>query len=207
MGLEAYRRALEKGETFDRRTKIVFIGQDRAGKTSLRRYLRGEAFVKDEASTPGIEMLSPVKNAGKGAWRNPDQLENTSALDHKCAEVIAQDMISSCMKRPKGAQLFTGEVKKTRGEPTSGKGATPKRSNDPPASKEVIEKKGKLKLAIALTLASFFTESRYFLTTREVTRGWKKRAAWSPVKMNGQTNLNSVKFRFLLEKCYCELFV
>ena len=182
MGLEAYRKALETGETFDRRTKIVFIGQDRAGKTSLRRYLRGEAFVKDEASTPGIEMLSPVKNAGKGAWRNPDQLENTSALDHKCAEVIAQDMISSFIKLPKGAQLFTGEVKKTRGEPTSGKGATQKRSNDPPASKEFIEKNGKLKLAIALTLTSFFfTESRYFLTTKEVTRGWKKRqhGRWS----------------------------
>ena len=66
MALEAYRRALETGETFDRRTKIVLIGQDRVGKTSLRRFLRGEAFDKDEASTNGIEMISPVKNAGKG---------------------------------------------------------------------------------------------------------------------------------------------
>ena len=174
MGLEAYRRALEEGETFDRRTKIVLIGQDRVGKTRLRRYLTGEAFVKDEPSTNGIEMLSPVRNAGKGAWRKPDPLENTSALDHKCAEVIAQDVISSLMKRPEGAQLFTGKVEKTRGEPKSGKGATQKRSNDPPASKEVIEKNGKVKLAIALTLTTFFTESRYFLTTGEVTRGCKK---------------------------------
>ena len=171
MALEAYRRALEEGETFDRRTKIVLIGQDRVGKTSLRRYLRGEAFDKDEASTNGIEMISPVKNAGKGAWRNPDQLENTSALDHKCAEVITQDIISSVIRRPEGAQLFTGEGKKTRGEPTGGKGATQKRLNDPPASKEVIERNGKVKLTIALTLSSHFTKSRYFLTTREVTRG------------------------------------
>ena len=153
MGLEAYRRALETGETFDRRTKIVLIGQDRVGKTSLRRYLRGEAFDKDEASTNGIEMISPVKNAGEGAWRNPALLENTSALDHKCAEFVAQTLLSSS------------------GEPTSGKGATQERSNDDLASKEVINRNGKAKLIIGLTLTSFFTDSRYSLTTREVTRG------------------------------------
>ena len=153
MGLEAYRRALETGETFDRRTKIVLIGQDRVGKTSLRRYLRGEAFDKDEASTNGIEMISPVKNAGKGAWRNPALLENTSALDHKCAEFVAQTLLSSS------------------GEPTSGKGGTQERSNDDLASKEVINRNGQAKLIIGLTLTSFFTDSRYSLTTREVTRG------------------------------------
>ena len=153
MALEAYRRALETGETFDRRTKIVLIGQDRVGKTSLRRYLRGEAFDKDEASTNGIEMISPVKNAGKGAWRNPASLENTSALDHKCAELVAQELLSSSE------------------EPTSGKGATQERSNDDLALKEVINRNGKAKLIIALTLTSFFTDSKYLLTTREVTRG------------------------------------
>ena len=141
MALEAYRRALESGKTFDRRTKTVLIGQDRAGKTSLWRWLRGEAFVKDEASSNEIEMISPVKSAGKGAWRNPSQ-------------------------RPEGAQLFTGEGKKTRGEPTGGKGATQERSNDDLASKEIIERNGKVKLTIALTLTSFLTESRYLLTTR-----------------------------------------
>ena len=153
MALEAYRRALETGETYDRRTKIVLIGQDRVGKTSLRRYLRGEAFDKDEASTNGIEMISPVKNAGKGAWRNPASLENTSALDHKCAELVAQELLSSSE------------------EPTSGKGATQERSNDDLALKEVINRNGKAKLIIALTLTSFFTDSKYLLTTREVTRG------------------------------------
>ena len=115
MALEAYRRALETGETFDRRTKIVLIGQDRVGKTSLRRYLRGEAFDKDEASTNGIEMISPVKNAGKGAWRNPELLEDTSALDHKCAEVVAQELLGSFRERSDRAQQLTGEGKKTRG--------------------------------------------------------------------------------------------
>ena len=170
MALEAYRRALETGKTFDRRTKIVLIGQDRVGKTSLRRYLRGEAFDKDEASTNGIEMISPVKNAGKGAWRNPFLLERTRALDHKCAELVTQELPSSSKERLQRIQRFAGKVKKTRGEPTREKGVTQERSNDDLASKEVIERKGKVKLTIALTLTSFFTDSRYFLGTREVIR-------------------------------------
>ena len=177
MALEAYRRALETGKTFDRRTKIVLIGQDRVGKTSLRRYLRGEAFVKDEASTNGIEMISPVKNAGKGAWRNPAPLEKTSALDHKCAELVTQELRSSSEERPQRVQLFAGEVEKTKGEPTREKRVTQERSNDDLASKEVIERKGKVKLTIALTLTSFFTDSRYLLSTREVIRDSKTTAA------------------------------
>ena len=170
MALEAYRRALETGETFDRRTKIVLMGQDRVGKTSLRRYLRGEAFVKGEVSTLGIEMISPVKNAGKGAWRNPAPLEKTSALDHKSAELVTQELRSSSEERPQRRRSKAGEVKKTRGEPTRRKGVTQERSNDDLASKEVIERNGKVKLTIALTLTSFFTDSRYMLTTRGVIR-------------------------------------
>ena len=149
MGLEAYRRALEIGETFDRRTKIALIGQDRVGKTSLRRYLRGEPFDKDEASTPGIQMISPVENAGTGVWKNPVPLENTSPIDHKWAEVVAKELLSSPKKIRQSAQPLPGEGKKKRGQPTSGKRATQKPSN------------GKVKLAIALKLASFFIDSRY----------------------------------------------
>ena len=116
-------------------------------------------------------MISPIKNAGKGAWRNPAPLENARALDHKCAEVAAKELLISSEERPHRVQLFAGEGKKTRGEPTGGKGATQERSNDDLASKEVIKKNGKVKLTIALTLTSFFTDSRYLLTTREVTRG------------------------------------
>lgn len=112
MALEAFWRALEEGEICDKRTKIVLIGQDRVGKTSLRRYLRGEAFNKDESSTDGIEMILPVKNAGKGAWRNPDQLENTSVHDHKCAEEVTKRLLSNSTERSDRAQLFIEEGKK-----------------------------------------------------------------------------------------------
>ena len=97
MALEAYRRALKTGETFDKSTKLVVIGQDRVVKTSIGRY------------------LDSVKNAGKGAWRKPVPLEHTSALDHKCAEVVAQELLGSSKERSDKAQLLTNVEKKTRG--------------------------------------------------------------------------------------------
>lgn len=130
MGLKAYWRALEKGQTYDRRTEILFISQDRTGKTSLRRYLRGEAFDKGEASTGGIEIMIPsVKSAGKGAWRNLAALENTSALDHKCAEEVTKEILSNSAEQSDGTQLLTEVGKKTRGEPTIGKKATEERAS------------------------------------------------------------------------------
>ena len=46
--LAAFHRALETGgSTYDKRVKILLVGQDRVGKTSLGKALRGEPF--DEA--------------------------------------------------------------------------------------------------------------------------------------------------------------
>lgn len=121
MAFSAYRRALETGKTYDRRTKVSLIGQDCVGKTSLGRYLRGETFNKDEPSTNGIEMIPPVKNAGTRAWRNPASLENTSALDHKCAEVVARKLLSSSTERSDSAQQFPNGEKEIREGGTSEK--------------------------------------------------------------------------------------
>ncbi|KAJ7369732.1 hypothetical protein OS493_036763 [Desmophyllum pertusum] len=52
----AYQRALETGTTSDKRVKVMLIGQDRVGKTSVGRSLKGEEFRKDESSTEGVQM-------------------------------------------------------------------------------------------------------------------------------------------------------
>ncbi|KAL9965598.1 hypothetical protein ACROYT_G029420 [Oculina patagonica] len=54
--LEAYNKALTEGTTFDKRVPIMIIGQERSGKTSLKRSLRGEPFNQDEESTEGIDV-------------------------------------------------------------------------------------------------------------------------------------------------------
>ena len=38
LALDAYNKALSEGETCDKRVPIMLIGQDRSGKTSLKKF-------------------------------------------------------------------------------------------------------------------------------------------------------------------------
>ena len=93
--LAAYHRAIETGgSTYDKRVKVLLVGQDRVGKTSLGKALRGEPFDEAELSTEGVQMLPAIKNAGTGAWRNPASLKHTTVFDHKVAAKTAEDLLS-----------------------------------------------------------------------------------------------------------------
>ena len=52
----AYENALKNGKVKVYRGRIMFIGQDRAGKTSLKKHLLGLPFDPDEESTDGVEV-------------------------------------------------------------------------------------------------------------------------------------------------------
>ena len=54
--LEAYNSALAEGKTHAKRVPLMLIGQDRSGKTSLKRSLKGIVFKQDEDSTVGIDV-------------------------------------------------------------------------------------------------------------------------------------------------------
>ena len=99
--LAAFRRALKAGgSTCDKRVKILLVGQDRVGKTSLGKALRGEPFDEAECSTDGVQMIPAVKNAGTGAWRNPAPLEHTTVFDHKVAAETAKNLLSTHSEQP-----------------------------------------------------------------------------------------------------------
>ena len=99
--LAAFHRALETGDsTVDKRVKILLVGQDRVGKTSLGKALRGEPFDEAELSTDGVQMIPAVKNAGTGAWRNPASLEHTTVFDHKVAAETAKNLLSTNSEQP-----------------------------------------------------------------------------------------------------------
>ena len=53
--LEAYKKALADGETSVRRVPIMLIGQDRAGKTSLKKSLKG--FVLTRKKTVLLALM------------------------------------------------------------------------------------------------------------------------------------------------------
>ena len=99
--LAAYHRALATGgSTCDKRVKVLLVGQDRVGKTSLGKALRGEPFNEAELSTDGVQMIPAVKNAGTGAWRNPASLEHTTVFDHKIASKTAKDLLRTSAEEP-----------------------------------------------------------------------------------------------------------
>ena len=52
----AYERALQDGYVTVYRGRMLLIGQDRAGKTSLKKSLLGLPFDSEEQSTEGIEV-------------------------------------------------------------------------------------------------------------------------------------------------------
>ncbi|XP_022800149.1 uncharacterized protein LOC111338008 [Stylophora pistillata] len=126
---KAYQRGLEFGKTYDKRTKILLIGQDRVGKTSLRKHLQGVKFDRDETSTSGVEMMPAVKNAAKQAWKNPASFESTSAFHHKCAELINKELSRSSPEKSHSARQLRGEDdfpnKESGTEEPRGDGLTP----------------------------------------------------------------------------------
>ncbi|XP_022799008.1 uncharacterized protein LOC111337049 [Stylophora pistillata] len=169
VGLEAYRRALETGKTYDRRIKIMLIGQDRSGKTSLRRYLRGETFNEQEPSTDGIVMIPSIKNAGTGAWKNPADLETTSAFHHKFAEVVTQfteetqETLSDLLTRETSESIESNNPRHleniSKEDIQSNTGQNSRHIED--TSKKDIQRNTGNKSSLASTLSSLCTESRY----------------------------------------------
>jgi len=92
--IAAYKRAKATGKTFDRRVKVLLIGQDRVGKTSVGRSLKGEPFRANETSTDGVKMHVPLKNPGVRPWKFCTMQGETTAYHHKCAEYIGRELLA-----------------------------------------------------------------------------------------------------------------
>ena len=73
----AFKEAMEKGSVEVYRGRIMLIGQDRAGKTSLKKFLLGIPFDPEEESTVGIEV-DPTKFEVE-----IDQVKSWQCTNHK----------------------------------------------------------------------------------------------------------------------------
>ena len=89
----AYQSALKDGAVNVYRGRVLLIGQDRAGKTSLKKSLIGLPFNSKEKSTDGIEV-DPSK------FRlNFDEVRNWQPVDEKkqgflgCSKDVAQVVV------------------------------------------------------------------------------------------------------------------
>ena len=95
--LEAYEKALADGTTTVKRVPIMLIGQDRAGKTSLKKSLRGICFDPEEVSTVGIAVDPSYFEVTTETWKtgttekeqNPDA---AISFDRHAAMFVAENL-------------------------------------------------------------------------------------------------------------------
>lgn len=88
---------MRNGEVQVYRSRLMFIGQDRAGKTSLKKSLLGIPFNPQEESTAGIEVdpskfevqVDHVKN-----WQLTEQKDlDVHEFDQDIAVMIVEDLV------------------------------------------------------------------------------------------------------------------
>ena len=91
----AYENALKTGKVKVYRARIMLIGQDRAGKTSLKKSFLGLPFNPEEDSTDGIEVdpskfevdIDQVKN-----WKLTDKKLSVSQFALDLAKMVAKEI-------------------------------------------------------------------------------------------------------------------
>ena len=92
----AYQSALKDGAVNVYRGRVLLIGQDRAGKTSLKKSLIGLPFNRKEKSTDGIEVDQ----------LDVDEVKNWQPIDERkqgflgCSKDVAQVMVEKMFHIP-----------------------------------------------------------------------------------------------------------
>ena len=112
VAVEAYNKALSDGITFIKRVPVMLIGQDRAGKTSLKKSLKGICFDPEEDSTVGIDVDPSHFEVSTETWKtgemDQDQDSDTAiTADYRTARFIV-DSVKEKRKSTK-SEKDTGE--------------------------------------------------------------------------------------------------
>ena len=97
LALEAYNKALAEGTTCVKRVPVMLIGQDRAGKTSLKNSLIGTRFNRDEESTVGINIDPSHFEVSTETWKagetNPTANVDTAvSYEHHAARLVVKSL-------------------------------------------------------------------------------------------------------------------
>ncbi|KAL9965171.1 hypothetical protein ACROYT_G028934 [Oculina patagonica] len=112
LALEIYNKALKEGKTIVRRLPIMMVGQERVGKTTLKKSLKGERFHANEESTRGIEVDPSHCKVTTEIWRpgKPNQTcpDSANSFDHHAAQLIARSLTKESLKGSK-SKAKTGE--------------------------------------------------------------------------------------------------
>ena len=108
LALEAYNSALREGRTYVQRLPVMLIGQDRSGKTSLKKSLRGQRFNPDEDSTVGIKKDPAHFKVTTEIWKAGENGEATNSdafisYEHFAAQLIVSSLTERKQTPAEGA--------------------------------------------------------------------------------------------------------
>ena len=101
--VKAYNKALTGGKACIKRIPVMLIGQERTGKTSLKKSLKGENFNEKEESTVGIETDSLYFKVSKEIWKSGKVKEEVEFESEDQFEHIATAKVISELLREQRA--------------------------------------------------------------------------------------------------------
>ena len=120
----AYQSALKDGAVNVYRGRVLLIGQDRAGKTSLKKSLIGLPFNPKEKSTDGIEVDPSKFQLNVGEVRNWKPIDERKQGFLGCSRDVAQVMVEKMhdisvnrdwvQKEKRGEAMLKNDVNKNR---------------------------------------------------------------------------------------------
>ena len=94
VAMEAYTNALVEGKSLVKRVPLMLIGQNHAGKTSLKKSLKGICFNSEEESTVGIDVDPSHFKLSNEIWKPGEKDQEANAevaisFEHQTARLIA----------------------------------------------------------------------------------------------------------------------
>ena len=81
--MEAYKKALAEEKTIDKRVPVMLIGQDRSGKTSLKKSLFGLPFDPNEESTVGIDVDPSYFKLSTEIWKRFGEVNSETSISYE----------------------------------------------------------------------------------------------------------------------------
>ena len=130
LALATYLNALADGQACVKRVPLMIVGQDRSGKTSVKKSLKGICFNPDEDSTLGIEIDRYHFKVTTEVWKTGEKDEDSNtdttviSFEHNAARWVADKLTThekiAEVKRTSSAELAGYEVSDTpeKREPT-----------------------------------------------------------------------------------------
>ena len=114
MAVKAYNKALKEGKVRVKRIPVMLVGQERTGKTSLKKSLKGETFDEREESTDGIEADPSYFKVSTEIWKTGEKMKETDPeLSISFEHLAAAKLVIERLRKEEGDLPDVSESKVT----------------------------------------------------------------------------------------------